>query len=40
MEAVLLRRTGEGAGDVVVESLFETDMPYLAGFAPVPSFDW
>ena len=40
MEAALLRRTGEGAGDVVVESLFETDMPYLAGFAPVPSFDW
>lgn len=40
MEAVLLRRTGEAAGDVVVESLFETEMPYLAGFAPVPSFDW
>ena len=40
MEAVLLRRTGEAAGDIVVESLFETDMPYLAGFAPVPSFDW
>lgn len=40
MEAVLLRRTGEGAGDFVVESLFETEMPYLAGFAPVPSFDW
>jgi protein-L-isoaspartate(D-aspartate) O-methyltransferase len=40
MEAVLLRRSGEAAGDVAVESLFETDMPYLAGFAPVPRFDW
>jgi len=39
MEAVLVRRTGEGAGDATVESLFETDMPYLSGFAPVPSFD-
>ena len=39
MEAVLVRRTGEGPGDVAVESLFETDMPYLSGFAPVPSFD-
>ena len=39
MEAVLLHRTGEAAGDAVVESLFETDMPYLSGFAPVPSFD-
>ena len=40
MEAVLMRRTGEATGAIDVESLFETDMPYLTGFAPVPSFDW
>ena len=42
MEAVLLRREGEGAGvnAMRVESLFETELPYLAGAAPAPRFDW
>jgi protein-L-isoaspartate(D-aspartate) O-methyltransferase len=40
MEAVLLTREGAGVNDVRVESLFETDLPYLAGAAPAPSFDW
>ena len=33
MEAVLVNGTH-------VESLFETDIPYLAGAAPAPRFDW
>ena len=40
MEAVLVTRTGAGVNDVRTESLFETDLPYLAGAAPAPSFDW
>jgi protein-L-isoaspartate(D-aspartate) O-methyltransferase len=39
MEAVLV-----GHGDAVnpprIESLFETDIPYLAGAEPAPRFDW
>ena len=40
MEAVLVTRIGAGVNDVRIESLFETDLPYLAGAAPAPSFDW
>ena len=42
MEAVLVRREGAGTGvnDLRIESLFETDIPYLAGAAPAPRFDW
>lgn len=35
MEAVLLRNA---SGAPRIESLFETDLPYLAGAAPVPTF--
>ncbi|WP_133480154.1 protein-L-isoaspartate O-methyltransferase family protein [Cognatilysobacter segetis] len=35
MEAVLLHNDG---GTPRIESLFETDIPYLAGAAPVPAF--
>ncbi len=35
MDAVLMRRDVHG---VLVESLFETDIPYLAGAAPQPEF--
>ena len=35
MEAILVRREVNGSR---VESLFETDLPYLAGAAPVPAF--
>ena len=35
MEAVLLHRDVNGSR---TESLFETDVPYLAGAAPVPAF--
>lgn len=35
MEAVLIRNAEGGAR---IESLFETDIPYLQGAAPVPSF--
>ena len=35
MEAVLLHRDVNGSR---AESLFETDLPYLAGAAPVPAF--
>ena len=35
MEAVLVHRTVNGSR---VESLFETDLPYLAGAEPVPAF--
>ena len=40
MDAQLLRRTTDGVNHVQLESLFETDIPYLAGAAPAPSFDW
>jgi protein-L-isoaspartate(D-aspartate) O-methyltransferase len=36
MEAVLLRNQ---SGSPRIESLFETDLPYLAGAAPVPTFE-
>jgi protein-L-isoaspartate(D-aspartate) O-methyltransferase len=36
MEAVLVRSDVNG---VLRESLFETDLPYLAGAAPVPAFE-
>lgn len=36
MEAVLFR--ADAAGKVSREILFETDLPYLQGFAPVPEF--
>lgn len=35
MEAVLMRRSVNG---IAVDSLFETDLPYLAGTAPQPEF--
>ncbi|SRR5690606_4830800 len=38
MEAVLVRRTGQDVNDVQVESLFETELPYLAGAEPAPEF--
>ena len=38
MEAVLLHRTGDGVNAARLESLFETDLPYLAGAAPAPQF--
>ncbi len=38
MEAVLARRDGDGVNDLRVESLFETELPYLAGAAPAPEF--
>jgi protein-L-isoaspartate(D-aspartate) O-methyltransferase len=36
MEAVLLRNQ---SGSPRIESLFETDLPYLAGAAPAPTFE-
>ncbi|HEU0305782.1 MAG TPA: protein-L-isoaspartate O-methyltransferase [Lysobacter sp.] len=36
MEAVLLRNA---SGSPRIESLFETDLPYLAGAAPAPTFE-
>lgn len=38
MEAVRVRRDGDGVNAVRVESLFETGLAYLAGAAPVPQF--
>lgn len=42
MEAVLVR--ADGGGHAVnaprIESLFETDLPYLVGAAPVPTFEF
>ena len=35
MDAVLMRR---GVNGCAVESLFETDLPYLVGAAPSPQF--
>jgi protein-L-isoaspartate(D-aspartate) O-methyltransferase len=36
MEAVLLRNQ---SGSPRIESLFETDLPYLAGASPAPTFE-
>jgi len=38
MEAVLVRRNGDAVNAARPESLFETDLPYLAGAAPAPQF--
>lgn len=40
MEAVLVHREGADVNATRTESLFETDIPYLAGAAPVPQFHW
>ncbi len=40
MEAVLLHRGGNAVNAARIESLFETDIAYLAGAAPVPQFRW
>ena len=39
MEAVLVR-TGAEVNGAHAESLFETEIPYLAGAGPAPRFDW
>jgi len=42
MEAVLVR--ADGGSNAVnaprIQSLFETDLPYLVGAAPVPTFEF
>jgi len=38
MEAVQVRRDGDGVNATHIESLFETGLAYLAGAAPVPQF--
>ncbi|HEU4992924.1 MAG TPA: protein-L-isoaspartate O-methyltransferase [Luteimonas sp.] len=38
MDAVLVH--GDGVNAPRVESLFETEIPYLAGAEPAPRFDW
>lgn len=38
MEAVRVRRDGDGVNATRIESLFETGLAYLAGAAPVPQF--
>lgn len=38
MEAVLVHREGEDVNAVRIDSLFETDLPYLVGAAPTPAF--
>ena len=38
MEAVLLRNDVNGSPRI--ESLFETDLPYLVGAAPAPRFNF
>lgn len=38
MEAVLVRSNGDAVNAARPESLFETDLPYLAGAAPAPQF--
>jgi protein-L-isoaspartate(D-aspartate) O-methyltransferase len=38
MEAVLVHRDGDGVNDLRIESLFETELPYLHGAEPVPAF--
>ncbi|MCJ0825596.1 protein-L-isoaspartate O-methyltransferase [Luteimonas sp. 50] len=40
MVAQLLHADAADGGVVRVQSLFETDIPYLAGAAPVPQFQW
>ena len=40
MVAQLLHADAANGGVVRVQSLFETDIPYLAGAAPVPQFQW
>ena len=41
MEAVLVRAEGGNAVNAPrIQSLFETDLPYLVGAAPVPTFDF
>ncbi len=41
MEAVLVRADGGNAANASrIESLFETDIPYLVGAAPVPTFEF
>ena len=40
MEAVLAHADGGDVNAPRVESLFETDIPYLAGAAPAPAFRW
>ncbi|MEO5565188.1 MAG: protein-L-isoaspartate O-methyltransferase [Luteimonas sp.] len=40
MEAALLHRQGPAVNATRTESLFETDIPYLTGAAPVPQFHW
>lgn len=41
MEAVLVRNTPRNqAGAPRIDSLFETDLPYLAGAAPAPEFEF
>ena len=40
MEAVLVTRAGEGVNAPRIESLFETELAYLAGAAPVPRFSF
>ena len=38
MEAVLVRMEGDAVNGTRTESLFETELPYLAGAEPVPAF--
>src|SRR5690606_35563514 len=38
MEAVLVHRDGGDVNASRIESLFETELPYLAGAAPAPEF--
>ncbi len=38
MEAVLVRRDPDAVNGILVESLFETELPYLVGAAPAPEF--
>lgn len=40
MDAVLVRAGNDGTPAGHVESLFETDLPYLVGGAPVPAFSF
>jgi protein-L-isoaspartate(D-aspartate) O-methyltransferase len=38
MEAVLATLAGDAVNDARIESLFETELPYLAGAEPAPAF--
>ncbi len=40
MVAMLLRKAVDGTDEVQVESLFETQLPYLIGAAPIPAFQF